>query len=722
MLEFTLSIVLTAAAPSQGATMRTWHLAESMQALAQVMPGQPPNAWTKLDTLDGVALPTRQTQVLSLIDGTITVDRAGEWCFELVSDDGSQLWMTGTNVVDHDGLHGPEAKTGCKSLDVGAHAFQIKWFQQGGGAELALRWKGPGDDAFTLIPTRALHTNWPASRPTADGDKLVASSPARRRAGDGRSLDAQLPSWRRQALDIDLDGPVVAMTTDADGTVFMATEAGTVYLVDVEASAASRFAGDLPTVRVIEAQQGAVLVGTDAGVLQLEDVDGDGVADSERAIETLVPIGPRRHVADGALRTRHGAVIMALDPTLQIDRLLAEVDAGGHTYMLLGAPNEVFGSIETSIDGRPRASLVRLSGESVRAATVLPDFDVVLAGPDGVDRVGHGGEPTFMVEKIEPKANGLAVHMSEPAGPEVLGNTDHWVVTWIDAAGDSMPLHIDSASGLLDGRGAFLAIDNLPVPGTVHVRMVGPWVSMQDNLLWSPEVWGSVHAPLPTQAGRVLPRVRPRDNDLSPREQLDGWTILFDGKDASLHWRGFKKDHLPEQWETTEGELVFTGKGGGDIITREQYDDFDLHLEWMVQPKGNSGIFFNVAEDGGAVWATGPEMQILDNARHADGRNALTSAGANYALHAPPFDASLPSGHWNCARIRVQGNHVQHWLNGVKTADYHLRSPEWNAAVADSKFAAMPRYGKESSGHIALQDHGDRVAFRNIRIRRLDTK
>jgi hypothetical protein len=317
-------------------------------------------------------------------------------------------------------------------------------------------------------------------------------------------------------------------------------------------------------------------------------------------------------------------------------------------------------------------------------------------------------------------ANGLRVGLSEALARDVLSSPEHYEVTWIDAVGERTELQVESASPQFDGRGAFLQIDRLPIPGTAHVRFTGPWRSLDGDLLWSPEAWASVHAPLPARAGTVVPQVRPRHNDLSPRQEVDGWTLLFDGRDASRHWRGFKKDVLPAQWRSEGGELVYTGDGGGDIITREQFDDFDLTLEWMVEPRGNSGIFFNVAEDGHAVWATGPEMQILDNARHPDGRSALTSAGSNYALHAPPFDASLPPGRWNRARIQVDGDHVQHWLNGVLTADYHLQSPEWKARVADSKFAGMPRYGTESSGHIALQDHGDRVAFRNIRIKRLD--
>ena len=152
-------------------------------------------------------------------------------------------------------------------------------------------------------------------------------------------------------------------------------------------------------------------------------------------------------------------------------------------------------------------------------------------------------------------------------------------------------------------------------------------------------------------------------------------------------------------------------------MTVEEFDDFELSLEWKIAPGGNSGIFFNVDGTRSTPWETGPEMQILDNVSHADGKNALTSAGANYALHPPAFDTSAPAGSWNRARIIVRGNEVEHWLNGVRVVDYVLGSPEWQRRVADSKFRSMGGYGRRPAGHIVLQDHGDPVAFRNIRIR-----
>lgn len=185
-------------------------------------------------------------------------------------------------------------------------------------------------------------------------------------------------------------------------------------------------------------------------------------------------------------------------------------------------------------------------------------------------------------------------------------------------------------------------------------------------------------------------------------------------------WRGFKKADLPSGWQVLDGALTRVGPGG-DIITREQYESFELTLDWKISPGGNSGIFFHVVEDSANnyVWSTGPEMQVLDNRGHADGKTPNTSAASNFALHAPSQDVTKPVGEWNSARLLVDGPHVEHWLNGVKVVEYELWSDDWKQRVQASKFKSVPGYGSARSGHIALQDHGDWVAFRNIKIRRI---
>ena len=195
------------------------------------------------------------------------------------------------------------------------------------------------------------------------------------------------------------------------------------------------------------------------------------------------------------------------------------------------------------------------------------------------------------------------------------------------------------------------------------------------------------------------------------------WRTLFDGRSLDA-WRGFRNSRVPAGWQVVDGALTRVGEGG-DLITRDEFGDFELTLDWKVPEGGNSGIMYRVTEDAAATYETGPEMQVLDDARHKDGQSRLTSAGSAYGLYAAPAGVVKPAGEWNAVRIVVRGNHVEHWLNGTKVVEYELGSPDWEAKVKASKFKLWPGYGRAASGHIALQDHGDRVAYRDIKIRAL---
>lgn len=205
-------------------------------------------------------------------------------------------------------------------------------------------------------------------------------------------------------------------------------------------------------------------------------------------------------------------------------------------------------------------------------------------------------------------------------------------------------------------------------------------------------------------------------NSLTEEEQREGWQLLFDGTTTN-GWRSYRGTTVSPGWSVAGGALVRSGEGAGDIITDDQYRNFDLMLDWRVGEGGNSGIFYRATEEGDYVWESGPEMQILDDARHSDGKSPLTSAGSNFGLYEAPRGVVRPAGEWSSARLVVNGNHVEHWLNGQKLFEYEIGSDDWNARVAKSKFGTMPLFGRAPEGHIGLQDHGDRVEFRNIRIK-----
>ncbi len=219
----------------------------------------------------------------------------------------------------------------------------------------------------------------------------------------------------------------------------------------------------------------------------------------------------------------------------------------------------------------------------------------------------------------------------------------------------------------------------------------------------------------------------PALNTLTPEEEAAGWQLLFDGA-STAGWRGYNKEAFPEAgWGVADGNLIVMASDGseeglgGDIVTEAEFSDFELTFEFLVTPEGNSGVFYRVVEDPDlTLWQVAPEYQVLDDSAYIamgtmDMSRHLT--GDNYDLQASAVIASNPVGTWNQGRILVHGTHVEHWLNGQKTVEYELFSPEWEALVAQSKFAPFPAYGRAMTGRIGLQDHGRESRYRNIKIR-----
>jgi hypothetical protein len=207
-------------------------------------------------------------------------------------------------------------------------------------------------------------------------------------------------------------------------------------------------------------------------------------------------------------------------------------------------------------------------------------------------------------------------------------------------------------------------------------------------------------------------------NSSHAKDAAAKWQTLFDGKILDT-FRGWKSEAMPEGWHVVDGALVKQGNVD-DLVTRRQFANFELELEWKIGNAGNSGIFYRGTREYDQIYWSAPEYQLLDDANAADGRSRLTAAGAAYGIYPAPAGVVKPFGEWNLSRLIVNGAHVEHWLNGQKIVAYDLRSPEWLAKVAASKFAKYPNYGLAGTGLIGIQgDHPGELALRHIRIREL---
>ena len=210
-------------------------------------------------------------------------------------------------------------------------------------------------------------------------------------------------------------------------------------------------------------------------------------------------------------------------------------------------------------------------------------------------------------------------------------------------------------------------------------------------------------------------------NTLSPEEQKAGWTLLFDGSSTS-GWVALGKSAFPEKgWSAKDGTLRHEkGGGGGDIVSAKSYLNFELKWDWQIGEAPNSGLKYNLANPTKAV---GFEYQLLDDQKHADGAKPSHQTAALYDLiPSAPGRVVMPVGEWNQSRLLVDGNHVEQWLNGVKTVEFEMGSAELLGKVAASKYAKAKDFGMKASSPILLQDHGDQVVFRNLKLRELPAK
>ncbi|HMQ06324.1 MAG TPA: DUF1080 domain-containing protein [Saprospiraceae bacterium] len=358
----------------------------------------------------------------------------------------------------------------------------------------------------------------------------------------------------------------------------------------------------------------------------------------------------------------------------------------------------------------------------------------------GLQRLKYNGKNTFEMLAVKARSNGIEIELTEPLKyGEGWQKSDYFIQQWYykpteEYGGpklDLKTLNISSVHVSEDRKKIFLELPGMKPNHVIYVRLLYPFVSEKENELWSTEAWYTLNKIPSNQPGfRAIAPVLSHANTLSEHEIAHGWKLLFDGK-TTEGWRNYRKPDIGSSWKVRDGMLYLdaikrAGGGwqapdGGDIITDKPYENYELSLEWKISQCGNSGIIFHVteSEEYNYVWQTGPEMQILDNSCHPDTRYQTHRAGDLYDMIETRYLTVRPSGEWNHVRIISNQGKVQFWLNGYRVVDFDMTSEEWKQMIARSKFKDMTGFGQSVKGHIALQDHGDPVFFRNIKIREL---
>ncbi len=355
----------------------------------------------------------------------------------------------------------------------------------------------------------------------------------------------------------------------------------------------------------------------------------------------------------------------------------------------------------------------------------------------GLQQLRYSGGSAFEMLQVSARSDGLELTFTQPIETgRGISAEEFQVQQWYyqpTAAygGDKQELQtlaIASVSQSEDRRRVFLELNDLKAGHVLYLRIVEPFQSQGGDSLWSTEAWYTLNR-IPAERPGFRRPVQPQPhNTLTEQQRAQGWRLLFDGESTS-GWRNFNADSIGAAWQVVDGTLHldprqrdgWQTRDGGDIVSEEVFENYELYLEWKLAEGGNSGLMYNVIEGDAYsyAWETGPEYQLLDNPNHPDGVNVSRRSGDLYDLKASRFVAVNPAGQWNRTRLVVRDGVVEHWLNGYKLLSYDQNSPEWQQMIDASKFVEMPDFGRSRSGRLALQDHGDPVWFRNIRIREL---
>lgn len=351
----------------------------------------------------------------------------------------------------------------------------------------------------------------------------------------------------------------------------------------------------------------------------------------------------------------------------------------------------------------------------------------------GLQRLRYNGNSAFEMLTVKARSDGIEIEFTQPLkegdgwNPEDYELKQWYYLPTAEYGGpklDETILDIKSVSISEDRHRVFIETEGLKEDHVVYLRLKNHFVSENEQSLWSTEAWYTLNK-IPadkegfkTEAPESLP-----NNTLSQTELSQGWELLFDGKTINM-FHTFNQEGVGNKWTVADEAIVFdperTGQGG-DIITNREFENFELQLEWKISNCGNSGIFFNAVEgeEYCCPFLTGPEMQILDNTCHPDSRYRTHRAGDLYDMIECRFVTVNPAGQWNKVRIMVDEGETEFWLNGYRVVNFTMFDESWAKMISKSKFKEMLDFGKFKSGHIGLQDHGDKVWFRNIKIREL---
>lgn len=350
----------------------------------------------------------------------------------------------------------------------------------------------------------------------------------------------------------------------------------------------------------------------------------------------------------------------------------------------------------------------------------------------GLQRLVYNEKTAFEMLKVKAKSDGFEIEFTEPIGIGQNITKEHFQIEQFyfqptaEYGGPKMNLEVlkpEAFSLSKDRKRVSFKLNGLKGKHVVYFRIKRPFRSATNQELWTTEAWYTLTG-IPANQPVNIETDLTQNNELSAAEKEQGWKLLFDGKTTN-GLRNYNSQTLGSKWVVSDGTLLFKGQGagqGGDlVITDKPYENYELSLEWKVSQGGNSGIIYNVNEDPkyATPWLTGMENQILDNSRHPDGQIEKHRAGDLYDMIESKFVTVNSAEEWNSAILKVDQGHVEHWLNGYKVVEYDLWNAEWDAMVAGSKFSEMPDFGKSKQGHVILQDHGDKVWFRNIKIREL---